>query len=78
MPSGGRWPTTSCCATRSGSVRSPTATPAAVAMAYAFDFAAAAASDEEVAAQVAASEPAAGIEPREWPAIGREERGDDE
>jgi hypothetical protein len=49
--------------------------PHAVALAYDRDLeAAAAASDEEVAARVAAWEQEEGIEPRDWQAIGAEER----
>ena len=51
--------------------------PHLVAMAYDLDIAAAdAASDEEVAARVAAYERAQGWEPRDWQAIGRDERAD--
>jgi hypothetical protein len=53
--------------------------PYIVAMAYEHDIArAAAASDEEVAERVAAYEEAYGWGPRDWVAIGREERADDE
>jgi hypothetical protein len=49
--------------------------PYMVAMAYDRDLAAAAAdSDEEVAARVAAYERAQGLKPRDWYAIGAEER----
>jgi len=49
--------------------------PRAVALAYGRDLARAAAdTDEQVAAAVAAWERAEGIEPRDWPAIGVEER----
>ena len=49
--------------------------PRCVALAYDRDLArAAAASDEDVAATVAAWEREAGDVPRDWPAIGREER----
>ncbi len=53
--------------------------PYMVAMAYDRDLAAAAAdSDEEVAARVAAYERAQGLKPRDWYAIGAEEPGTDE
>jgi hypothetical protein len=52
--------------------------PRRVAEAYAGDLERALADDDEtVAATVAAWERAQGIEPRDWPAIGREERADD-
>ena len=52
--------------------------PHMVALAYGRDLAAAAeASDEDVARRVAAYERGRGWTPRDWSAIGREERGDD-
>jgi hypothetical protein len=52
--------------------------PHAVALAYGRDLAAAAAdSDEQVAARVAAWEIAEGIEPRDWHELGAEQRKDD-
>jgi hypothetical protein len=53
--------------------------PRRVAEAYERNLEAAAAdSDEQVAARVRAWELAQGLEPRDWQAIGADERGDDE
>jgi hypothetical protein len=53
--------------------------PNIVAMAYGRDLeAAAAASDEEVAATVAAWERAQGLEPRDWQAVGADERDEED